>query len=180
MNERSSLKPGPPPLRRLRQRLSLKDELLLVLLPTLIILFVLAFVDALSHQRVLFASLASSAFLIYLDPQHGMNSVRTLVVAHTLAALAGFGTYLLLFGPQYLAAGAAMLTTIVFMVGLDAVHPPAVSTSLAFAYRSGDERNLALFLLSLLVVALLVLLERGTLYLLGRLQGGRRRHLARE
>ncbi len=179
MNERSSLQPGPRPLRRLRQRLSLKDELLLVLLPTLIILFVLAFVDTLSHQRVLFASLASSAFLIYLDPQHGMNSVRTLVVAHTIAALAGFGTYLL-FGPQYLAVGAAMLTTIAFMVGLDAVHPPAVSTSLAFAYRSGDERNLPLFLLSLLVVALLVLLERGTLYLLGRLQGGRRGHRAGE
>ncbi len=39
-----------------------------------------------------------------------MNGVRTLVVAHTLAALAGFGTYLL-FGPQDLAAGAAMFIT---------------------------------------------------------------------
>jgi CBS-domain-containing membrane protein len=169
VNERSSLQPGPRQLRRLRQRLPLKDELLLVLLPTLTILLVLAFVDTLSRQRVLFASLASSAFLIYLDPQHGMNAVRTLVVSHTLAALAGFGTYLL-FGPQYLSAGAAMLISIAFMVGLDAVHPPAVSTSLAFAYRSGDERNLTLFLVSLLVVALLVLLERGTLALLGLFQ----------
>lgn len=156
-------------MRRLRQRLSLGDELLLALLPTLIILVVLAFVSTLSQQRVLFASLASSAFLIYLDPQHGMNSVRALVVAHTLAALAGFGTWLL-FGPHYLAAGAAMVTTIVLVIALDAVHPPAVSTSLAFAFRTGDERNLPLFLLALLVVALLVLLERGTLYLFARLQ----------
>jgi hypothetical protein len=60
VNERSSLEPGPRQLRRLRQRLPLKDELLLVLLPTLTILLILAFVDALSHQQVLFASLASS------------------------------------------------------------------------------------------------------------------------
>ncbi len=66
------------------------------------------------------------------------------------------------------------------MVGLDTVHPPAVSTSLAFAYRSGDERNRPLFLLSLLVVALLVLLERGTSYLLRRFQGGHREHRAWE
>jgi CBS-domain-containing membrane protein len=177
VNERSSLEPGPRLVRRLRQRLPLADELLLALPPTLIMLVVLGFVDALSHQRVLFASLASSAFLIYLDPQHGTNSVRTLVTAHSVAALSGFGTYLL-FGPEYLAVGAAMLTTIVLIVVLDVVHPPAISTSLAFAFRAGDTSNLLLFLLSLLAVALLVLLEVSTLFLLERIQTRDRRRKA--
>jgi len=171
VNELSSLKPGPRPVRRLRQRLTLRQELLLALLPTLIILVVLAFVDVLTRQRVLFASLASSAFLIYLDPQHGMNSVRTLVGAHTLGALAGFSAWLL-FGPQYLGVGAAMMVTIALLITLDVVHPPAVSTALAFAYRAGDESNLVLFLLALLIVALLVLIERSTIYVLTRIQRG--------
>ncbi len=66
---------------------------------------VFALVEVLSQQRLLFASLASSAFLIYLDPQHGVNSVRTLVVSQLLAVLSGFGANLF-FGPTYLAGGA--------------------------------------------------------------------------
>ncbi|MEC4818085.1 MAG: hypothetical protein SAK29_33165 [Scytonema sp. PMC 1069.18] len=50
----------------------------------------LAFVEVLSRQRLLFASLASSAFLIYLDPQHGSNTVRTLVLSQMMAASIGF------------------------------------------------------------------------------------------
>lgn len=66
---------------------------------------VFAFVEVLSQQRLLFAPLASSAFLIYLDPQHGMNSVRTLITSQLLAVLLGFGANLL-FGSTYLAGGA--------------------------------------------------------------------------
>lgn len=79
MNQkRSSLRPVEGANRALRSRLSLKDELALATAPTLTVLGVLALVEVLSRQRVLFASLASSAFLIYLDPQQGINSVRTL------------------------------------------------------------------------------------------------------
>lgn len=53
-----------PPARK--QRIGLKGELLLAAMPTLTVLLVLALVEALSNQRLLFASLASSAFLIYL------------------------------------------------------------------------------------------------------------------
>ena len=60
-------------------------ELALALLPTLTILLVLAFVEAFSRQRLLFASLASSAFLIYLEPRHRTNSVRTLALAQGAA-----------------------------------------------------------------------------------------------
>lgn len=165
--ERASLKPIQGANRALRERLDLRGELILALLPTLTILSVLALVEVFSNQRLLFASLASSAFLIYLDPHHGANAVRTLVLSHTLAATLGLLLYLLL-GPGYLSGGAAMVGVIIAMITLDAVHPPAVSTALAFAFRAGNEQNLALFGMALAMVALLVLLEQATLWLLAR------------
>ncbi|MBV8886644.1 MAG: hypothetical protein JO235_21975, partial [Chroococcidiopsidaceae cyanobacterium CP_BM_RX_35] len=68
---RSSLRPVEGANRSLRSRLDLKGELVLAAAPTLTVLGVLALVEVLSRQRRLFASLAASAFLIYLDPQHG-------------------------------------------------------------------------------------------------------------
>jgi hypothetical protein len=62
---------SPQPLQganRSLRRLGLKGVFALALLPTLMVLSVLGLVETLSRQRLLFASLASSAFLIYLDP----------------------------------------------------------------------------------------------------------------
>ena len=162
---RSSLKPLQGANRSLRRRLTLKGELALALMPTLVVLSVLAFVEILSRQRLLFASLASSAFLIYLDPQHGTNTVRTLILSQITAATIGLITYLI-FGSGYLSAGSAMVIVIVLMILLDAVHPPAVSTSLSFALRAGNETNLILFSLAVSVIAILVLLERCALWIL--------------
>ena len=165
--ERASLRPVRGADRSLRRRLGLKEELILALLPTLTILAVLGLVEALSRQRLLFASLASSAFLIYLDPQHGTNAVRTLVTAHLTAASAGLATYVTL-GPGYLAGGSAMVVTIVLMIVLDAVHPPAVSTSISFAFRAGAVQNIELFVLALAMIVVLVILERLSLWVLLR------------
>lgn len=117
---------------------------MLPLLPTLTVLSVPGLVEVLSRQRLLFASLASSAFLICLDPQPGTNHIRTLAVSQMLAASVGLCLFLLL-GPGYLSGGLAMVITIAAMILLDAMHPPAVSTSLAFAFRAGDESSLVLF-----------------------------------
>ncbi len=152
-----------------RRRLDLKRELLLALLPTLTVLAMLGLVEALSRQRLLFASLASSAFLIYLDPQHGMNTVRTLVSSHLLAATTGLLAYWA-FGHGYLAGGGAMVVTIVAMILLDVVHPPAISTALGFAFRAGSENTLALFGLALVITAILVVLQRAALWLLAHLK----------
>ena len=121
--DRESLRPVVGANRALREQLTLKDELILALIPTLVVLGVLAFVEALSRQRLLFASLASSAFLIYLDPRHNTNAARTLSVAHLLAAGLGFVAYLSL-GPGCISGGVAMVATIVLMILLDMVHPP--------------------------------------------------------
>ena len=104
-------------------RLPLADELSLALLPTATVLIVLVLLETFSHQRILFASLASSAFLIYLDPEHTTNRVRTLVVAHLTAAALGFST-LFLFGPGYVAAGTAMVLTILLMILLTSCIRP--------------------------------------------------------
>ncbi|MBL1178942.1 HPP family protein [Pantanalinema sp. GBBB05] len=165
--DRTSLKPIEGANRSLRRQLTLRDEFALALAPTAIVLGVLALVEVLSRQRLLFASLASSAFLIYLDPQHGTNSVRTLIYAQTLAAIVGFLAYLFI-GSGYISGGVAMVITIVLMILLDVVHPPAVSTSLSFALRAGNENNLVIFGLAVGVTATLVLLERFALWLLAR------------
>ena len=59
--ELQSLKPIEGADRPLRHRLGVRGELILAALPTGIILAVLFFLEVLSSQRVLFASLASSA-----------------------------------------------------------------------------------------------------------------------
>lgn len=150
-----------------RRRLGLKKELLLALFPTLTILLVLGAVEALSNQRLLFASLASSAFLIYLDPEHTVNNVGTLVSTQIGAAALGMATYMLL-GPGYLSAGLAMVLFITAMVVVDRVHPPAVSTALSFGLKSGDESNIVLFSLAVGITAVLVILQRTMLWMLRR------------
>ena len=150
-----------------RARLGTRAELTLALLPTFTVLLVFGLVQAWSRQELLFASLASSAFLIYLDPKHATNNVRTLVISQILSALIGFGAFYI-FGPGYLSAAAAMVVAIVAMVTLDAVHPPAVSTALAFGFRSSNADNLALFGMSVFLIVLLVGLQRASLWMLAR------------
>lgn len=164
---RESLKPIEGANRTMRRRLGIKGELLLATAPTVVVLSVLALVEVLSRQRLLFASLAASAFLIYLDPQHGTNTVRTLVSAQIMSAVIGWITFWGL-GAGYLAAGSAMVLTIVLMIVFDIVHPPAVATSLSFALRAGNEDNLVLFALAVGITAVLVGLERVALWLIAR------------
>jgi CBS-domain-containing membrane protein len=173
VQDRSSLKPVEGANRALRSRLSLRDELVLAFFPTAVVLGVLALVEVLSEQRLLFASLASSAFLIYLDPQHGTNRIRTLVSAQMLAAVLGLTTYLS-FGSGYLAAGSAMTLTIFLMVLFDVMHPPAVATALSFALRAGDTGNLLLFALAVGVTAMLVGLQQTALWVLAHSVAGRK------
>jgi CBS-domain-containing membrane protein len=165
--DRTSLEPLQGAARGPRRRLGLRGELLLALVPTVTVLAVLAFVEALSRQRLLFASLAASAFLIYLDPHHGTNAVRTLVTAQLGAAGLGWLAFATL-GPGFAAAAAAMVATILLMILGDAVHPPAVATAQSFALRAGDESNLVLFGLAVGVTAALVILERLALWQLAR------------
>lgn len=165
--ERESLQPMSGAWRTGRARLSLRHEFALAVLPAATVLIVFAVVDVWSHQRLLFASLASSAFLIYLDPQHGTNSTRSLTVSQSLAAVIGFGAHALL-GAGYFSVAAAIIATIVLMIVLDAVHPPAIATALSFAFRSGPESNLILFGVAIGLVVLLLALQRALLWLLLR------------
>jgi hypothetical protein len=127
---RDSLKPVKGAKRPLRRDVGLRGELILILLPTLTVLGVLGFIEVLSRQRILFASLASSAFLIYLDPQHGANAIRTLVVAHLTAA--GLLTYLV-FGHSYVAAGSATVLTIGLVVPTFAIRSSCTSLTSTYA-----------------------------------------------
>ena len=150
-----------------RRRAGIGGELALAFFPTITVLAVLLLLERFGGHRLLFASLASSAFLVYLDPRHPTNRIRTLVVSQGIAALVGTAAFALL-GPGYVASGVAMVVVIFLMVILDVVHPPAVSTALGFAFRSGPESNLTLFGFALGLVAILVILQRVSLWLLAR------------
>lgn len=152
----------------------LRAQLALALLPTATVLIVFALVGGWARQRLLFASLASSAFLIYLDPEHQTNSTRTLVVAQGSAALAGFAAHALL-GSSFWAAGAAMVVVIFGMILARAMHPPAVSTALSFAFSAGKGGGLALFGLCLGLIVILVLLQRASMWLLRRMMAREQR-----
>lgn len=165
--KQKGLKSTKAPRHSIRNKLGLKGEFFLAAAPTATILLVLAFVEVLSRQRLLFASLASSAFLIYLEPQHGTNTVRTLIISQSMAAILGWVVYSI-FDSGFLSGGIAMILTILLMIVLDAVHPPAVSTSLSFALKAGNENNLVLFGLAVGMTAALVGLERSALWILAR------------
>ena len=150
-----------------RKRIGLKGELLLAFMPMATVLLVLALVEALSSQRLLFASLASSAFLIYLDPEHAVNQIRTLLLAQIGSAVIGLVCYQWL-GPGYLSGGLAMALAIGLMIVSDAMHPPAVSSALSFGLRSGDASNLLLFCMAVGITALLVVMQRMALWTLRR------------
>jgi CBS-domain-containing membrane protein len=128
-------------------------------MPTVVVLLMLAFVQALSDQLLIFASLASSAFLVYLDPEHPTNRVRTFLIAQGSAALLGFASVSLL-GTGFLAAGVTMVLTLVIIITLDAMHPPAMSTALSFAFRRNSLKTLVIFGLAMLVITFLVVLQK--------------------
>jgi len=132
------------------------------------VLLVFAMVEEFTKQRLLFASLAGSAFLIYLDPQHTANQTKTLVIAQLLVAAVGFAAIKAL-GAGYVAAAVAMILTTLALVALDRVHPPAIATALAFAFKGGDDSNLVLFAIAVGMVVVLVVVERATLWGLARL-----------
>lgn len=159
--------------RRVRERAprrgGLKGELALAALPTLTVMGVFLLVEVFTSQTFLFASLASSAFLIYKEPENGMNQVKTLVPAHLVAAVVGLGTFWV-FGAGYLAGTVSMGLTIALLITWGIVHPPAVSSSLAFAFRAHEESEFVVFLLAVFMVAVLFVIERFTVLLLRRFE----------
>jgi CBS-domain-containing membrane protein len=161
------MEPRPTEIQTKPRRTRLKDELLLALLPTATVLLTLALVESLGGQHLLCAALASSAFLIYLDPEHETNTVRTLVLSQMMAAGVGWGVWSVL-GPGYASAGVAMAALILLMILLNVVHPPAVTTSLAFSLRPDKDSSLVLFALAIAITAALVPLQRAVRWLVSR------------
>ncbi|RYE24825.1 MAG: HPP family protein [Sphingobacteriaceae bacterium] len=149
----------------MRKRYNLKTEISLALLPTLSMAIVLFLLESYSKQHLLFASLASSAFLIYLDPQHPTNGIYTLLLSQLSAALIGVGVVKTI-GPGYTSALLAMIISITFMILLNIMHPPAVSTALTFAFETG--KTLPLFIIALGILTVLVILQKVSVWLINK------------
>lgn len=149
------------------RRFNLKTEIMLAMIPAIMVIAVLLLLETFSKQQILFSSLAASAFLIYLDPTHQANSVRTLIIAQVSAAVIGYLIYNL-FGPGYLAAGASMIIAVIVMILARAMHPPAVSSALLFAFQYNKPNALMLFVFALLLLVILIVLQRASIWLVNR------------
>lgn len=149
------------------RRFDIKTEIALAIMPTTIIIIVLMLLEAFSKQQLLFSSLASSAFLIYLDPKHPTNRVRTLIIAQMSAALIGFFVYILV-GPGYLSAAISMIIAISVMIGAKAMHPPAVSSALIFAFEYTQVNTLLMFFSAVLLLIILIALQKASLWIIRR------------
>ena len=151
--------------------LSVRDALLLALLPTATVLPMVALIEEFGGHHLLCASLASSAFLIYVDPRNEMNGAAALVVSQMTAAGVGWLMWRLL-GGGYAAAASAIPLVILLMILLKAVyppvalHPPAVSTALAFALRLDPSGSFVVFAMSVGITALLVVLQQAVSWLI--------------
>jgi CBS-domain-containing membrane protein len=138
-------------------RLSVRQQFGLAIMPTVVVLLMVGCVQALRNQPLIFISLASSAFLV--DPEHPTNRIRTFLIAQSSAAPLGFGSVSLL-GTGLLAPGVALVLTIVLIITLDAMHPPAMSTALSLAFHTSSLKTLAIFGLTMVIMASLVTLQK--------------------
>ncbi|MHB1416124.1 MAG: HPP family protein, partial [Chloroflexota bacterium] len=120
-------------------------------------------VQGLARQPILITSLASSAFLFYYQPLNEVNRFAPLVFGHLLAAGVGFLAALFLPVP-YASTAVSIAGTVVLLMVLRLVHPPAISTSLVFSYQPHGVPALLTFALVLFIIAVL-----GLLYVLLRI-----------
>ena len=147
------------------RRFDLKTDILLAIMPAIAMVGVLISLHIFGKQDILFSSLASSAFLIYLDPKHPTNSVRTLIIAQVSAAVIGYFVFLLA-GSGYVSAGISMVLSIVVMILAKAMHPPAVSTALLFAFQYTKANTLLIFVCAVALLVILIVLQHLSLWLI--------------
>ena len=143
--------------RRTIKRYSVQHLAAVSIATVLSVIAVIFVVQELASRPILVASLGSSAFLLYFQPRNEVNNFRPLVLGHLLAAATGYGANLLLPEP-YLSVATGLAVTVLLLTGLRLVHPPAISTSLVFAYRPEQAEAIVTFGLTLLVVVALALI----------------------
>lgn len=95
--------------------LKVRLRLCLAIIPAVVVLLIVGCLEALGDQLLIFTSLASSAFVVYFDPEHPTNRVRTFLIAQSGAALLGLGSVSLL-GAGFAAAALTMVLTVFFML----------------------------------------------------------------
>jgi CBS-domain-containing membrane protein len=134
-------------------------------MPVTMIIAVLMLLEVFTNQKLLFSSLASSAFLIYMDPKHPTNRIRTLTIAQMSAAVIGFLIFILI-GPGYLSAAVSMIIVIIVMIWTKAMHPPAVSSAMIFAFQYTKPNTLMLFMMAVLLLVMLIVLQKASIWIL--------------
>ncbi|MDX1664458.1 MAG: HPP family protein [Candidatus Promineifilaceae bacterium] len=143
--------------RRTIKRYSAEHLAAVAIATVLSVVAIIFVVQELATRPILVASLGSSAFLLYFQPRNEVNNFKPLVFGHLLAAVTGYGANLL-FPEPYLSVASGLAVTVLLLAALRLVHPPAISTSLVFAYRPEQAVAIVTFGLTLAVVVALALI----------------------
>ncbi|MDQ2751522.1 MAG: HPP family protein [Bacteroidota bacterium] len=149
------------------RRYDLQTDILLAVMPAVATIILLLLLNTFGKQEILFSSLASSAFLIYLEPEHPTNNVRTLLIAQLSAAVIGYLVYRIV-GAGYTSAAISMIIAIAVMIAAKAMHPPAVATALVFAFQHAKPNTLLMFFVAVFFLVILIVLQRTSLWLIKR------------
>lgn len=115
------------------------------------VVLMIVVVEQIAEQAVLVTSLAASTFLLYYQPLHRMNRFVPVVGGHLIAAGVGFLADEII-PSATLALAVSITVTVTALASLRIIHPPAISTSVVFAYQPHDAGALLTFSLTLAVV----------------------------
>lgn len=149
------------------EELNLRARLILGIFPVIIVL-VLTALEIKLRQHIIFTSLVSSIFLIYLRPNELMTDTATILVSQFTAALTGYLSYKL-FGNSFWSVCVTILLVTAILILLNRLHPPAIATSVIFNYRTHSESDLFLFGLLIGIAVVLILVRWITNYLLSKM-----------
>lgn len=91
----------------------------------------------LSHREgasaILFASFASSAFLMFVAPESRAAKMSRFIKSYVIGGVMGaIGFTLLPFIGAYLSVGVILFATALILIWTDSMHPPAMGLTLAF------------------------------------------------
>jgi len=149
-----------------KARQNIRPYLLQSFLATLTILFILVFLDVLSHTAII-ATLGASAFLVFTRPRAYASRPRPLVGGYLVGMAVGIMYYYALLLPAHFSISISQPTALIvfsamavgsaifLMVVTDTEHPPAAGMSLGLVLNQWDHKTLLFIIFAVIVMAVL-------------------------
>ncbi len=145
---------------------NIRPYILQSVLATFTILFILVFLDVLTHTAII-ATLGASAFLVFTRPRAYASRSRTLIGGYLIGMAVGVLYYYMALLPAHFSmalseatvlvvfSAMAVGTAIFLMVVTDTEHAPAAGMALGLVLNQWDHKTLLFILMAVFVMAVL-------------------------